>query len=91
MDAINIALQLAFILIFVIVLARFLRDPREVHRDLVLVFASVVALFAIAIARTVWPDMPRPITQLSSRRPVAPAVLHACGWRATSWRFPDPC
>ena len=65
-DVINIALQLAFILIFVIVLARYLRDPREVHRDLVLVFASVVALFAIAIARTVWPDMPRPISQLST-------------------------
>jgi len=65
-DAINIALQLAFILIFVIVLARFLRDPRGVHRDLVLVFASVVALFAIAIARTVWPDFPRSISQLAS-------------------------
>ena len=66
MDAINIALQLAFILIFVIVLARYLRDPREVHRDLVLVFASVVALFAIAIARTVWPEFPRPVSQLAS-------------------------
>ena len=66
MDAINIALQLAFILIFVIVLARYLRDPREVHRDLVLVFASVVALFAITIARTIWPDLPRPVSQLAS-------------------------
>ena len=49
MDAVNIALQSAFILIFVVVLVRYLRDPRPVHRDLVLVFASVVALFAIAI------------------------------------------
>ena len=61
LDAVNIALQSAFILIFVVVLVHYIRDPRPVHRDLVLVFASVVALFAIAIvtqpgcaARAAW-------------------------------------
>ena len=66
MDAVNIALQLAFILIFIVVLARYLRQPRAVHRDLVLVFGSVVALFAIAIALTLWPTLPRGIASLSA-------------------------
>ncbi|HEV8402860.1 MAG TPA: hypothetical protein VGQ31_07475, partial [Candidatus Limnocylindrales bacterium] len=66
MDAVNIALQLAFILIFIVVLVRFLRQPRAVHRDLMLVFASVVALFAIAIAAKLWPTLPRGITSLSA-------------------------
>ena len=90
-DAINIALQLAFILIFVIVLARYLRDPREVHRDLVLVFASVVALFAIAIARDglarhAAADQPagQPSSCCSSRS-------SPCGWPATSCRSRDRC
>ena len=42
--------NLAFILIFVVVLVHYIRDPRPVHRDLVLVFASVVALFAMIVA-----------------------------------------
>ena len=54
MDAINIALQLAFILIFIAVLVRFVRQPRVVHRDLVLVFASVVVLFAVNVALKLW-------------------------------------
>jgi PAS domain S-box-containing protein len=65
-DAVNIALQLAFILIFIVVLVRYLRQPRVVHRDLVLVFASVVALFAIAIAVKLWPALPRGISSLSA-------------------------
>jgi PAS domain S-box-containing protein len=65
-DAFNIALQLAFILIFIVVLVRYLRQPRAVHRDLMLVFASVVALFAIAIAAKLWPTLPRGITSLSA-------------------------
>jgi PAS domain S-box-containing protein len=66
LDAINIALQLAFILIFVVVVVRFLRQPREVHRDLVLVFASVVVLFAANVVLAVWPTLPRGITSLSA-------------------------
>ena len=66
MDAVNITIQLAFILIFIVVLVRFVRQPRVVHRDLVLVFASVVALFAIAIAMKLWPTLPRGITSLSA-------------------------
>ncbi|MFL5645592.1 MAG: ATP-binding protein [Chloroflexota bacterium] len=66
MDAINVALQLAFILIFIAVLVRFLRQPRDVHRDLVLVFASVVVLFAVNVAVRVWPELPRGISSLSA-------------------------
>ena len=66
MDVFNIAIQLAFILLFVVVLARYLRQPRAVHRDLVLVFASVVALFVIAIALAVWPTLPRGLSTLSA-------------------------
>ena len=65
MDAVNIALQSAFILIFVVVLVHYLRDPRPVHRDLVLVFASVVALFAIAIVTSLVPGIPRAVNQMS--------------------------
>ena len=66
MDAVNVALQVAFILIFVVVLVRYLRQPREVHRDLVLVFGCVVALFAIQIATRLLPTLPRGISQLST-------------------------
>jgi signal transduction histidine kinase len=62
-DAVNVALQLAFIAIFVVVLVRFVRQPRAVHRDLVLVFGTVVALFGFAIARRLWPDLPQALTQ----------------------------
>jgi PAS domain S-box-containing protein len=65
-DAVNIALQSAFILIFVVVLIHYLRDPRPVHRDLVLVFASVVALFAIAIVTQLVPGIPRAVNQMSA-------------------------
>ena len=66
MDAFTIAIQLAFILLFIVVLVRYLRQPRAVHRDLVLVFASVVALFVIAIALAVWPTLPRGLSTLSA-------------------------
>ena len=66
MDAVNVALQVAFIAIFVVVLVRFVRQPRPVHRDLVLVFGAVVVLFAFGIARRVWPDMPQAFNQLAS-------------------------
>jgi len=49
-DAVNIAIQLAFIAIFIVVLVRYVREPRPVHRDLVLVFGSVVVLFSAAVA-----------------------------------------
>jgi len=65
-DAVNIALQSAFILIFVAVLIHYVRDPRPVHRDLVLVFASVVALFAIAIVTQLVPTIPRAVNQMSA-------------------------
>ena len=77
MDAVNIALQLAFILIFIVVLVRYLRQPRVVHRDLVLVFASVVALFAIAIALKLWPDAAARDQLAVGGRASAAAVLHA--------------
>jgi PAS domain-containing protein len=66
MDAVNVALQLAFIAIFIVVLARFVRQPRAVHRDLVLVFGTVVALFALAIARRIWPDLPQAVSQVGT-------------------------
>jgi len=66
LDAINIALQLAFILIFIAVLVRFVRQPRVVHRDLVLVFASVVVLFAVSVALKLWPTLPRGIGSLAA-------------------------
>ena len=66
MDAVNIALQSAFILIFVVVVVHYLRDPRPVHRDLVLVFASVVAQFAIAIVTQLVPGIPRAVNQMSA-------------------------
>jgi PAS domain S-box-containing protein len=65
-DAFNIVLQLAFIVIFVVVLVRYWREPRAVHRDLVLVFASVVTLFAINIVVRLIPDLPRGVAQLGS-------------------------
>jgi PAS domain S-box-containing protein len=64
-DAVNVALQLAFIAIFVVVVVRYLRQPRAVHRDLVLVFGTVVALFAFSVVRRVWPDLPQWLTQVS--------------------------
>ncbi|MFL5674611.1 MAG: ATP-binding protein [Chloroflexota bacterium] len=66
MDAINIALQLAFIVIFISVLIRFLRQPRVVHRDLVLVFGSVVVLFAVNVALRLWPALPRGLGSLAA-------------------------
>ena len=66
MDAVNIALQVAFILIFIVVLARYLREPSVVHRDLVLVFTCVVALFGIAIVVKIWPTLPRAVSQVSA-------------------------
>jgi PAS domain S-box-containing protein len=65
-DVFNIVLQLAFILIFIVVLVRYLREPTVVHRDIVLVFACTVALFGIAIVLQVWPALPRGISQLST-------------------------
>ena len=82
MDAVNIALQSAFILIFVVVLVHYIRDPRPVHRDLVLVFASVVALFAIAIVTQLVPGIPRAVTRSPSSR--ASRVLPAPGSPPTS-------
>jgi PAS domain S-box-containing protein len=65
-DAFNIALQLAFIVIFGVVLVRYWREPRAVHRDLVLVFASVVVLFAINILVRLAPGLPRGVALLGS-------------------------
>jgi PAS domain S-box-containing protein len=65
-DAVNVALQVAFIAIFVVVLVQYIRQPRVVHRDLVLVFGTVVVLFAFAIARLVWPDLPTSVSQLGT-------------------------
>jgi hypothetical protein len=41
-------------------------SPRVVHRDLVLVFGTVVVLFALAIARLVWPDLPTAVSQIGT-------------------------
>jgi len=65
-DAVNVALQLAFIAIFIVVLVQYIRQPRVVHRDLVLVFGTVVVLFALAIARVIWPDLPTAVTQIGT-------------------------
>lgn len=65
MDAVNIALQLAFIAIFIAVLMRYLRQPRAVNRDLMLVFACVVVLFAVNVVLRLWPALPRGISSLS--------------------------
>jgi PAS domain S-box-containing protein len=65
-DAVNVALQLAFIVLFVVVLVRYVRQPRRVHRDLVLVFATVVGLFAVNIARGLWPALPPAVGQLGT-------------------------
>ena len=66
MDAVNVVLQLAFIVLFVAVLVRYVRQPTVVHRDVVLVFATVVGLFALAIARRIWPDLPAAVSQLGT-------------------------
>jgi PAS domain S-box-containing protein len=66
LDAVNVALQLAFIVLFVAVLVRYVRQPTVVHRDVVLVFATVVGLFALAIARRIWPDLPAWVSQLGT-------------------------
>ncbi len=50
MDLVAVVLEAAFFVVFAGVLARYLREPTAVNRDLVLVFGSVVALFAISIA-----------------------------------------
>ena len=65
-DAVNVALQLAFIAIFLVVLVQYIGQPRVVHRDLVLVFGTVVALFGLGMARLVWPDLPPALTQLGT-------------------------
>lgn len=66
MDAVNVALQVAFIAIFLVVLVQYIRQPRVVHRDLVLVFGTVVVLFALAIVRLVWPDLPTAVSQVGT-------------------------
>jgi PAS domain S-box-containing protein len=66
LDVINITLQLAFIVLFVAVLVRYLRQPSGVHRDLVLVFGSVVVLFAVNVILRLEPALPRGISSLAA-------------------------
>ena len=55
MDVFSIGLQLAFAAVFVVVLQRYLRDRRPVHRDLLFVAGSVVGWFALSTLNTLVP------------------------------------
>ena len=47
MDVFSIGLQLAFAAVFVVVLLRYVRDPRPVNRDLVFVAGAVAGWFVL--------------------------------------------
>ena len=66
MDVFSIALQLAFAAVFVVVLLRYLRDPRPVNRDLVFVAGSVAGWFIVATVSTLVPAIGQSIVRLSA-------------------------
>ena len=57
MDVFSIGLQGAFAAVFVVVVMRYLADPRPVHRDLVIVAASVVGWFLVSTVSSIWPEV----------------------------------
>jgi PAS domain S-box-containing protein len=63
-DIISVGLQAAFVAVFVVVLLRYLRDPRPVNRDLVIVAASVAGWFVLSMVASLVPNGP-PIGQLT--------------------------
>lgn len=66
MDVFSIGLQVAFAAVFVVVLVRYLQDPRPVNRDLVLVAGSVAGWFVIATIGSVFPTLAPSITRIAA-------------------------
>ena len=66
MDVFSIGLQLAFAAVFVVVLLRYLRDRRPVHRDLVFVAGSVVGWFALSTLNALVPAIGTSVVRLSA-------------------------
>ena len=66
MDVFSIGLQLAFAAVFVVVLQRYLRDRRPVHRDLLFVAGSVVGWFALSTLNTLVPAIGTSVVRLSA-------------------------
>jgi len=65
-DVLSIGLQLAFAAVFVVVLQRYLRDRRPVHRDLLFVAGSVVGWFALSTLNTLVPAIGTSVVRLSA-------------------------
>jgi PAS domain S-box-containing protein len=65
-DLFSIGLQVAFAAVFVVVLVRYLQDPRPVNRDLMLVAGSVAAWFAIATIGAVFPSIAPSIARIAA-------------------------
>jgi PAS domain S-box-containing protein len=65
-DVFSIALQLAFAAVFVVVLLRYLRDRRPVHRDLVFVAGSVAGWFLLSTLNALVPAIGTSIVRFSA-------------------------
>ncbi len=65
MDLLQVGLEAAFFAVFAIVLVRYARDRSDVNGDVVLVFGSVAAFFAIRVLRDLAPALPAALAQLS--------------------------
>ena len=66
MDVFSIGLQLAFAAVFVVVLLRYVRDPRPVNRDLVFVAGSVAGWFALSTLNALVPAIGTSVVRLSA-------------------------
>jgi PAS domain S-box-containing protein len=65
-DVFSIGLQVAFAAVFVVVLVRYLQDPRPVNRDLVFVAGSVAGWFALSTLNALIPAIGTSVVRLSA-------------------------
>ena len=73
MDVFSIGLQLAFAAVFVVVLLRYVRDPRPVNRDLVFVAGSVAGWFALSTLNALVPAIGTSVVRLVCHLHLHPA------------------
>jgi PAS domain S-box-containing protein len=75
LDVVSIVLQGAFAAVFVVVLERYLRDPRPVNRDLVFVAGSVAGWYLVTTLTAIWPQLSSSLSWLSPVVILAQPVL----------------
>ena len=61
LDYLSVLLQLAFYVLFLVTLARFLRRPSRLDLAVVAVFGSTAALFGYALVNGLWPGLLEPL------------------------------